>query len=372
MIPINKTRDDVRNDYLAKASDLQNEGLLPAELNMNRGLFRSFLELFSDGHTRLYEYLQNLLPQAFGNTASGDWLRTLHAPSVGITPIAKTKAKGSVVFARSGTTGNVNIPASRIVKTKPDGSGQIYRFVTSEAAVIADGSESVTVPVEAEEYGSAANVATGMISEIVTYIPGVDTVTNASDWLTDEGVDDESDTSLQTRYKLAWSSVNGATKYAYESWVRAVAGVADVRILDQHPRGQGTVDVVITGTGGIPTQGLIDEVTAKVETLRPINDDVLVYGATSVPVDVTAEIVLTGGTAAEVENAVETAIQTLIGTELLIGEDVTLDRITATIMQVSGYIKSVTISFPVADVTIDDDEQVTLNSTTITSTTAGI
>ncbi len=239
MIPVDKSLDDIRTEYLAKVEELQAEGTLPEELNLNRGMFRSFVELFSDGHSRMYEYLAALLVQAFGDTATGDWLRTLHAPSVGITPIGKTKAKGNVTFSRTETSGNVNIPVGRIVRTRPDGNGLVYRFVTTGAAVLADGSGAVTVPVEAEEYGSASNVATGMICEFSTNIPGIDAVTNASGWLTDEGVDDESDASLQARYRLAFSSVNGATKYAYESWARSVAGVAEVRILDQHPRGQG-------------------------------------------------------------------------------------------------------------------------------------
>ncbi len=372
MIPIDKDIDQVRAEYLDKASQLQAEGVLPRELNLNRGLVRSFLELFADGHARLYEYLRNLLPQAFGNMATGDWLRTLHAPAVGITPITRTKARGYVTFSRTGSTGNVSIPASRIIKTKPDGTGQVYRFVTSASAVIPEGQTSVSVLAEAEEYGSASNVAAGMISEIVTYIPGVDQVTNASGWLVNEGIDDESDASLQQRYTLAWRSLNGVTKYAYESWVRSIPGVADVRILDQHPRGQGTVDVVITGTGGFPTQNLLDAVTAKVESLRPINDDALVYGATPVPVDITAELVLTGGTASVIETAAETALRTLFDTGLRIGEDVTRNRIVTEIMRVSRNIKNVTLTAPVADVAVGDAERAEAGSLTITSITAGL
>lgn len=371
-IPIDKTVDEIRGEYLAEAESLQAAGTLPENLNLNRGLIRSLLELFADGHARLYEYLRNLLPQAFGNTSTGDWLRTLHAPAVGITPIAKTKALGQVVFSRTGTTGNLSIPIARIVRTRPDGLGLVYRFVTTVAAVIPDGQTSVTVAVEAEEYGSASNVATGMITEIVTHIPGVDSVTNLSDWLITEGVDDESDANLQARYILAWRSVNGVTKYAYESWARSIPGVVEVVILDQHPRGQGTVDVVITGAGGIPTQNLLDAVAAKVEEMRPINDNALVYGATPVPVDIELEVVLTGGVASTIEDTVETAIRDLFDTGLRIGEDVTLDRIVSETMQVSRYIKKVTITAPAADVAIADSERAQAGTVTITSTTAGI
>jgi phage-related baseplate assembly protein len=371
-IPIDKDRDQVREEYLDEAAQLQEEGLLPAQVNLNRGLIRSLLELFADGHTRLYEYLRNLLPQAFGHTATGDWLRMLHAPAVGITPITKTKASGYITFTRTETTGNVNIPASRIVKTKPDGTGQVYRFVTKIATVIPDGSTSVDVLAEAEEYGSASNVAAGMITEIVTYIPGVDGVTNASGWLVTEGVDDETDESLQNRYILAWKSINGATKAAYESWVRSISGVADVFILDQHPRGQGTVDVVVGGTGGAPTQNLLDAVAAIIEENRPINDDVEVYGVTMVQVDVEAELELTGGVASVIEDAAETALRTLfdVNDGLAIGEDATRDRIVAAIMSSSRYIKRVTLTTPSEDVEISSYERAELGTITIASVTA--
>ncbi len=112
--------------------------------------------------------------------------------------------------------------------------------------------------------------------------------------------------------------------------------------------------------------------TAVIESLRPINDDVSVYGATAVAVDITAELTLTGGTASEIESAVETALQTLFGSEITIGEDVTLDRLISTIMQASRYIKSVAITAPAADVEIENSERADLGTITLTTSTAGV
>ncbi len=49
-------------------------------------------------------------------------------------------------------------------------------------------------------------------------------------------------------------------------------------MLDQHPRGQGTVDVIVRGSAGVPTQTVVDAVAAVIEQHRHQNDDVAVGG----------------------------------------------------------------------------------------------
>lgn len=62
------------------------------------------------------------------------------------------------------------------------------------------------------------------------------------------------------RYRLQWAANNGCTKYAYKAWALSVPGVSSVEILDQHPRGQGTVDVVVRGSAVLPTEALLERV----------------------------------------------------------------------------------------------------------------
>ena len=102
------------------------------------------------------------------------------------------------------TDRNIPIPAGTIVRTLPDGKGEVYRYVTTADAVLPAGSDTVTVPAQSETYGAAANAGTGQICEIVTPVDGVGGVTNKADWLTLEGADAENDVSLRKRYRLAW------------------------------------------------------------------------------------------------------------------------------------------------------------------------
>lgn len=375
-IPIEKTLDEVRQDLFGRIATVQQEGWLPGSLNLNRGPIRGMIELWAWGLYLLYQFLKMILGQAFPSTATGLWL-DLHASQVDITRLAATKANGTVYFTRTGSTGNVNIASGRIVKTLPDGMGNVFRFVTTEDVVLQDGQTEVAASVEAEEYGFGSNVVAGQITEIVTVIPGVDAVENRSDWLVSEGTDEENDDALRERYVLAWQSVNGVTKYAYESWARSVTGVVAANILDQHPRGEGTVDVVIRGTAGIPTQDLIDAVDAVVQANRPINDDALVKGPGVVDIIIDADLELVSGSASEIVaevtnrlNALFTDPSPIDGIKpLSIGNDLTMDRLAVVIMAVDG-IKKINWNSPTSDTQVDEDKMAVLVSINLTTSIA--
>lgn len=374
---ISRSLEDIRQDIYERIAAKQEEyvaaGWLPARLNLNKGVARGLIELWAWGLYQLYLFIALVLKQAFPDTATGAWL-DLHCKQVSVTRKPATKASGIVYFTRAEAAGNVPIPAGRIVKTKPDGAGNVYRFVTLEDVVLLAGAVEVAVAVEAEEYGQGANATAGQISEIATVIDGVDGVENRADWLRSEGADIENDDSLRLRYVLAWQQLNGCTKHAYRAWALSVSGVVAARVRDQHPRGQGTVDVVVKGTAGIPTQTLIGAVDAKIngagddDELRPINDDVLVKAPTAVPVAAVGELELTHGTAAEILLDAEARLRALFEdgstvegiTPLQIGQDVPLDRLTWPMM-IDG-VKKVNWISPAADVVVAADGLAVLQS----------
>jgi uncharacterized phage protein gp47/JayE len=341
---VSKNLDTIRQEMFGRLSAKQEEyvaaGWLPIRLNLNKGIVRGLIELWCWGLWQLYQFLAVILSQAAADTATGLWL-DLHCKQVGVNRKPATKATGIIYFTRAVTGGNVPIPAGRVVKTKPDGLGRVYRFVTSQAVVLAAGSLEVACPVEAEDYGQGANATAGQISEISTVISGVDAVENRVGWLTSEGSDAEGDDSLRLRYQLAWKKLNGCTKYAYEAWAREVTGVVSATVLDQHPRGEGTVDVLIVGPAGIPTQQLLDAVSVNIQGTGngdekyPINDDVEIRGPVPVNVSFTAELVLTGGDPASTLITAENRVRALFSilplisdiSPLNIGADATLDRL---------------------------------------------
>jgi uncharacterized phage protein gp47/JayE len=366
-VPINKNIDDIRQEMYENIESVQDEytakGWLPIRLNLEKGIMRGLVEIWTWGLNQVYILLKAILDQIDIDNASGLWLELI-CRWVQIFRKKKTKAIGTILFSRTDTAGNCVIKQDRIVRTRADGKGNVYRFITTEEVVMAEGIGEINIPVVAEDYGQNSNVVASQIVELVTPVDGVDSVTNGSDWLVNEGNDDESDESLRERYKLEWKAADGCTKYAYEKWALSVTGVKSAQIEDQHPRGEGTVDIILLGSAGIPSQQLIDDVTTVTEDQNPINDDFLVKSPNEIAVDIVAEIEVTAGTTEIAIITGESVIADIF--PLDIGEDLTLDRITSELMNVL-HSKNINITTPVADTPADNQSMIILNSLTITA-----
>lgn len=385
---LSKSLDDIRSMVFGHVEDVQDEyaakGWLPVRLNLNKGVARGLIEIYCWGLYQLYQLLQAVFEQAAPKTATDEEWMEWHAEQVEASRKQHTKAKGKVRFGRAKSSGNLLIAAGRIVRTKPDGTGNVYRYVTSADTVIQDGQLEALVPVVSEDYGACANAAVGQICELVTPVPGVTYVTNDADWLEEEGSDLETIEALQRRYVLRWQAVNGMTKYAYKSWAMDVTGVIDAKILDQHPRGQGTIDVIIKGAAGIPTEALLEKVRASVATGAkaddvqagpPVNDDWEVRGPQPIEIAIEGELELKPGT--HKESAVAEAEKYLLAlftdptrvkgvNPLQIGEDVPLDTLTAT-AKLERSVKKITWISPAQDVEVPRDGLAVLSSLVLTA-----
>ena len=363
---ISRSIEDIRASVYGWIEGVQDQlaalGFLPRRLNLNKGMARGFIEIVCWGLWQLYTLLEKLLTQAVPRHASGDWL-DLHADGVGLERRPALKASGLVLFLRDRNYqgGNVRIPAGRIVRTQPDGAGNVYRYVTTADAVSP----------------AAANASAGQICELVTPVPGVRSVTNAAGWLASEGADEETDAQLRERYELVWRANNGCTKYAYKAWALSVPGVASVEILDRHPRGQGTVDVVVRGTAIIPTEALLQKVRAAIAPNVPINDDWLVKGPDPVVVGIAGTLECVDVDPELAREAAELRLRALFldaspyedVTPLAIGQDVPLDLLTHTVMGVRG-VKRVTWTAPAADVVVPKSGMAVLESLSLNTVMA--
>ena len=343
---VSKSIDQIRAELFARIEEVQEEyaakGWLPRRLNLNKGVVRGLLELYCWGIWQLYKLLEAILYQAFPLYATGEW-QDVHSEQIGNDRKAATKTRGNVDFLRNpSNTGNVRIPAGRIARTQPDGLGNVYRYVTLEDAVLPQGSDSIAVGCVAEEYGALSNAGAGQISELVTPVEGILGVTNGVDWITSEGAAEESDSEMQRRYALSWEALAGVTSAKYKSVALSVTGVVDVAIADQHPRGEGTIDIIIKGSAGLPTAKLLADVTAALDAEIVINDDRLVKSPTPQNVNVTMVLELLSGDEAATKLAAENYVRDVFsGTNpsvvgLSIGQDVIRDKLASGIITLSG------------------------------------
>lgn len=360
---ISRTIDEIRESLFARIEAVQDAlaaaGFLPRRLNLNKGIARGLIEITAWGIWQVYNLLEILVKQAVPATATGVWL-ALHLASVGLPWKKATKATGRVRFLRdSNIAGNIVISAGRIVRTLPDGAGEIYRYVTTEAAVLLAEDDFVDVLVEAEEYGAGSNAGPGQICELVTPVIGIRAVTNTSDWLVSEGADKETDEQAFERYQLRWMGLNGCTKHAYKAWALSVTGCVSVEILDKHPRGQGTVGVVVRGSAGLPTAALLARVAEAIAAEAPINDDWFVISPEAVEIVVSGCLRFIAGDPELLKYEAKQRIYSLFAetskhsdiTPVKIGQDVPLDLLTKVVMGVAG-VKAVDWNSPAQDVAV--------------------
>ena len=147
-----------------------------------------------------------------------------------------------------------------------------------------------------------------------------------------------------------------------------MAGVLFAQADCQHPRGQGTVDVIVTGTAGEATEGLLDAVREAVDKIAGPYDNILVKSSVVVPQDIEVAV-----TTSDVSDAEEIKGKVAsIFTELLAVRkgrkfnELTLSDINHAIR--SGYTAATNaeIVTPAQDVKLDKDKVITLGAVSVT------
>lgn len=230
-----------------------------------------------------YMEMDNVLNLGFIDTTYGEYVDR-RAAEQGLTRKPAVKAKGKVTF--SGPDDTFIAKGTRLSTDTP-----VY-FITTADTTIVNG--FATVAIEGEGGGVKENVDAGTITIVLGDISGVVSVTN--DEPTTGGVDEESDEELIARYiERVSRPITSGNKYQYEAWAKEIAGISDARC---HPlwNGPATVKVVvINNERRTPSQSIIDQAAAYIESQRPVGAIVTVVGVTEVAIDITAELTLQAG-----------------------------------------------------------------------------
>ncbi len=245
----------------------------------------------------LYQHQAWIYRQIFPDTA--DEAEMLHhAGNRNIRQRAAVASTGMVQL--NGTEGvSLNIGST----LKHVASGALLN--TSEAATIGV-SGNVQVHVIAQAVGADMNGLTGAV--MLTSPPlGIDAMASISTPLTG-GSDIESPASVLVRLlDLLRNPPAGGAEYDYRRWALEVDGVASVIILPKR-RGPNTVDVVITGQDGAPSDQVITACATYIDSVRPVTAEVFVYGPLIKTLDAKAKVELARGyTLADVQAAAQSA-----------------------------------------------------------------
>lgn len=350
-----------------KIQQLNNAGFIITNFKSG-GVFYTLMMIVLQIYIEFIRLFRTVLNQMFVKHASGDWLE-LKAQDYSKERKAASKTEGVLTLSGESRHAIITIPKGTTFKTDKDINGTELRYFSTEDVVFLAGETSVKVPVLAESEGTDYNVSEGRIVNCTKHLEGVDSITNETDWITKEGADTEDDESLRTRILNSWSELaTGTTAAKYKAVAETVTGVLYADVDQLHPRGQGTVDIIITSTAGAATEELIEEVTAAVEEVKGEYDNLLVKSATTISQDINIIATLPALASDEgVEDRIRYAVDQYfkVSTNRKLNELILLDILCA-VREEIPILKNIKITAPTDDMFLDVGNVILLGSLTVT------
>lgn len=230
------------------------------------------------------QYADRAGKMSFLKYAKGEYLDNLVALK-GLSRIKSKPATTELTFTIGATLKSaVSIPAG----TRASNGNNIF-FATNKYTEIPAGETNITVTATCTTSGTCGNgFEKGEINVLVNKLPYIIEVTNTK--ITSGGCDLESDDSLRNRaYEIPDSYSTAGPAGAYEYHVKQVdTSITDVIVKSETA---GTVDILITENGKIPSEELKKKVNEALQdkNIKPLTDNVRVLSPTeqSYNVDIT-------------------------------------------------------------------------------------
>ena len=245
----------------------------------------------------IYQHQGWIVRQIFPDTADAEYLY-LHARTRGLTKKAANSATGPASF-----TGEPGSVAAAGLVFKRD---NISWTTTQDMTIASDGKATVTAV--SSLTGTAGNSVTTTTATLTTTPDGFDSAVSVG--VMTGGTDEESDAELLARLlEIIRRPPAGGNKYDYRRWAMEVAGVTAAYVYPLR-RGLGTVDVVITSAGALPSQAVIDRTQAHIDDIRPVTaKNTLVLMPTIHTFHVLVKVSLEGINLADAKTAITTVLQ---------------------------------------------------------------
>lgn len=346
--------------------ELEDEGF-PITNFKKGGIFYHLCRMLVTIYIELKELARTIVNSCFIKHAEGDWLKIKAADYSKQQKEAKA-AKGYVSIYRNEYNNALQVTKGHCFKTEPDAGGKELKFYCCENTVIDAGVPVGKVLVVAETPGTYYNIAPGRISISMIHLDGVDYVTNEEDWLFEEGAEAEDLEDLRDRCMSSWAELATRTiEEKLRNSAKSVPGVLDARIDAQHPRGQGTVDVIVTGAAGEASPELLRKVGEAIEPLKGNYEDYLVKSSEIVRQDFELVIYLAEDAATDgVDTQAEKLIEDMMA--LTRGEMNTLYRdsiIQVLSTKIENYRKT-DILQPLDDMVLEQDKVIMAGDITVT------
>ena len=261
-------------------AELSTEGFVVTNFSKG-GIFYNLLRVSVRVGIELKQLAVQLINSAFLKHCPDEWVE-VRAADYGKTRKEGIKAEGLITITRDPYNSLYIVKKGHMFKSKADSYGNYMKYYTMEDTILPAGEKKCSVYVQAEESGSSYNLPAGSIQESLIHINGCTDITNDEGWLSVEGTDEETIESLRKRClnSRAENAVQTIDR-KIKSVVDAVPGVFLSDVDSQHPRGQGTVDVIVVGTQGSVGEQTLAAVREVIKPLIGSYGDYLVKSATA-------------------------------------------------------------------------------------------
>jgi uncharacterized phage protein gp47/JayE len=354
-----------------KIEELKAEGFKITNMTKG-GIFYTLLMICLTVYIDIVKLLRVVISGLFIFSADGSWLK-FKATDYSKRIKEALQTQGDITLSRPAAGSAITIPLGHIFKTKMDADGNEFRFIVQKTTILTESMTAIKVPVMAEKSGAAYNLPEDSITKSLTHLEGGLTITNTADWITREGSDEEEQESFRSRVQNSWAEVGALPiRDKYKNVAEGVQGVLMATVDDMHPRGQGTVNIIITSTQGTATQSLIDTVLVAVEAIKAPYDNLLVKSATVQTQNIACTITVPKTFAIEGGDlALETKAEKVIRDSMLLTQTRKLNEL---ILFDLGYnlkrkipnIKKAEFTTPTADVILPIDQVVVIGTVDVT------
>lgn len=198
-----------------------------------------------------------------------------HASQTSIERGKPVRATGEVTF--TGEDGTIIGIGAEVATIQVDAEDEPIVFRTTEGGTISGG--TVTLPVEAVEEGGQGNLPANSLTDDLTGIEGITSVTNEDS--TSSGEDEENDEDFREALKLQFSaSHGGGTVDDLKSWALEYPGVGYARIVPLW-NGEGTARVIVTDANNDPVSSLVEDGLQAV--IDPVSAETQLNGSHTLP-----------------------------------------------------------------------------------------
>jgi uncharacterized phage protein gp47/JayE len=281
-------------------------------------------------------------------------------------------ASTNVQFTRVESVGEKIIPSGTVIGTVAG-----ILFVTTEDATILNGNtNSDVINAIAQEAGSASNVPGGTITQIISSIDGVNTVTNTTS--SSGGEDQESNTDYFRRFSIWIQGLSKSNTYGVLITAISTPGIVSGAVENHFPPEDDIYNFTVyvdDGSGSTPS-ALLDEVYLRVRgndtaeypgaAAAGINFKIESAGLVTVNVELTLDLDPVLGD--------ETAMTELVGNTLInyinhlwAGSDVLISKISSTLYNLPTVynVYGIELNSGTSDISIEFNQVAKLGTVTV-------